>query len=253
MFLLITDVQKNILEFLGPKEIIKLYYICKKCTVEMFKEITTYTNFIIKCNIIIPPKYIHWFKTKNIALNLFKSYTKKLKYSGFIIYWFQNNVYHRIGSPAIQWPDGGEEWYENGLRHRIGGPAIIRPNKHDFWYENGVYYYEEWYEHGLQHRIDGPAIKKSNGIEEWYEHGLQHRNDGPAVVIPSNSYDYVFNIYGPYSAWYNKGLKHRIGGPAIIFNNGTEEFWEYGKKITPCGLKKKAKRERKQNQNQNQW
>jgi hypothetical protein len=250
MFLLNTDVQKNILEFLGPKEIIKLYYICKKYSVEMFKEITTYTNFIIKCNIIIPPKYIHWFKTKNIELNLFKSFTKKRLYGGFIIYWFQNNVYHRIGGPAIIRPDGREEWYENGLLHRIGGPAIIGPNNNQLWYENRVNYCEEWYEHGLLHRNDGPAIKKSNGIEEWYENGLLHRNDGPAVIMPSNSYDYMFNIDGPYSVWYNNGLKHRIGGPAIIYANGVEEFWEYGKKITLCGLKKKAKRERKQNQNQ---
>ena len=48
-----------------------------------------------------------------------------------------------------------------GLRHRIGGPAIIYPNGTRYWVQNGVL-----------HRLDGPAVENVvRGVRIWYIYG----------------------------------------------------------------------------------
>lgn len=44
---------------------------------------------------------------------------------------------HRIGGPAIIFPDGGEEWWVNGGLHRDDGPAVFSHYKPaEWWVDN---------------------------------------------------------------------------------------------------------------------
>ena len=235
MFTLCIDIQKIILEFLEPKEIIKLCNACKNNSEQMLKELTKYTNFIVKCNYIIPQSYVKWFKSKNIQISLLK---RHIIYKNYSEKYYLNGLLHRKDGPAVisHSPNKGEEWYKNGLLHREDGPAITLNGR------------KEWYKNGLLHRDDGPAITLTNGREEWYKYGLRHRDDGPAFMV-YEYFDYDMNqIPELLSIWYQNGLKHRIGGPALIWESGKQEYWENGNIITRCGLKKQAKRKRKQNQ-----
>jgi hypothetical protein len=73
MFLLATDVQKVIMEFLKPEEIKELYETCKYSKV-MFEELTKHTNFIVDCKEIVTDNIIKWFESKNIKLKLLETY-----------------------------------------------------------------------------------------------------------------------------------------------------------------------------------
>jgi len=54
--------------------------------------------------------------------------------------------------------EGNVEYFnENGQTHRLGGPAIIWPDGTKFWYVNGK-----------QQRLDGPAVEFSDGSKEWW-------------------------------------------------------------------------------------
>ena len=79
-------------------------------------------------------------------------------------------ILHRIGGPAIEYPNGINVWYQNGERHRLDGPAIE--------YANGT---KHWYQNDKRHRLDGPAVEWANGDKEWYQNGKLHRLEGPAV------------------------------------------------------------------------
>ena len=48
-----------------------------------------------------------------------------------------NGQYHRIGGPAIVWPDGYKAWLINGKRHRLNGPAIMYADGTYYWYAKG--------------------------------------------------------------------------------------------------------------------
>jgi hypothetical protein len=52
------------------------------------------------------------------------------------IHYRLNGLLHRIGGPAIIYPDGRQIWCKNGKRHRIDGPAVIFINGRKDWYEN---------------------------------------------------------------------------------------------------------------------
>lgn len=47
--------------------------------------------------------------------------------------------YHRLGGPAIIYPDG-EEWYCKGALHRLDGPAVIYPDGETRLWVNGQEY-----------------------------------------------------------------------------------------------------------------
>ena len=94
-------------------------------------------------------------------------------------YWYKKGKFHRIGGPAIEYPDGHKEWFVDGERHRIDGPAIEYPDGH-----------EEWFLDGKRHRIDGPAIELANGSKFWFVNGGFHRTDGPAVEDANGSKEY---------------------------------------------------------------
>ena len=69
-------------------------------------------------------------------------------------------ILHRLGSPAIERPDGYRSWWQNGLLHRLDGPAIERPDGYRAWYQNG-----QW------HRLDGPAVESPDGYRAWVING----------------------------------------------------------------------------------
>ena len=75
-----------------------------------------------------------------------------------------NNMYHRIGGPAIEHVGGYKAWMLFGKIHRIGGPAIERV------------YSQEWWQNGNQHRLDGPAIEFKYGDDypSWYINGVEY-------------------------------------------------------------------------------
>jgi len=55
---------------------------------------------------------------------------------------------------------GTKRWHLNNLLHREGGPALEYPNGDRYWYL-----------HGNIHRLDGPAVEWFNGDKEWWYHG----------------------------------------------------------------------------------
>lgn len=70
--------------------------------------------------------------------------------------------------------DNNQYWYKDDLYHRVGGPAIIQ--------YNGV---KIWMYEGQPHRDNGPAEIHPTGVKVWYQHGLRHRTHGPALVFPT--------------------------------------------------------------------
>lgn len=68
--------------------------------------------------------------------------------------------------------DGAQEWQNiHGKRHRIGGPAVVYPNGS-----------AEWWVDGELHREDGPALAYKCGYIRWHKHGRIHCLSGPAIV-----------------------------------------------------------------------
>lgn len=76
-------------------------------------------------------------------------------------FWYnENNEYHRLDGPAVEYNNGVKHWFKNDKFHRLDGPAIERANGTKCWYVEGK-----------RHRIDGPAIEFGNGDKSWYYHG----------------------------------------------------------------------------------
>ena len=73
-----------------------------------------------------------------------KEYTVKVDEKG-TKYWCLNGLLHRIGGPAVEYPDGEKHWCLNGLLHREDGPAIEFAGGAKAWYLNGLIYSEENY------------------------------------------------------------------------------------------------------------
>jgi hypothetical protein len=86
-------------------------------------------------------------------------------------YWMKAGLHHRIGGPAIEFPDGCKFWFREGVRHREGAPA-------EEW-SNGSKY---WYLDGYLHRNDGPAIENHDGRKLWYVRGRFIREEHPGHV-----------------------------------------------------------------------
>jgi len=149
--------------------------------------------------------------------------------------WFVNGKRHRVGAPAITDHSGNyEEWWVDGELHREDGPAAFKIGSYEFWFRNGkqhrvggpalitmlngVVFMEEWWLDGKRHREDGPAIE-SEKRQEWWLDGELHREDGPAVIDK-------FSM-----EWWVHGKRHREDGPAVVWDDGTEEWYEDGKRV----------------------
>jgi len=63
--------------------------------------------------------------------------------------YYKNNLLHREGRPAIEWPDGSKEWCVNGKLHRLGGPAIEWSDGRKEWWVDGKLYTEQDYPRAL--------------------------------------------------------------------------------------------------------
>lgn len=142
--------------------------------------------------------------------------------------WYSYGKLHRIGGPAVVYPDILEEWWVDDKLHRLDGPAEIRPD-FSVWRSHGIIHREdgpaieysdgsvEWWSVGSRHRLDGPAVICGE-TREWYKNGELHRDDGPAIIAPG------------LEVWYRKGLLHRTDGPAIVTEK-SKEWWKFGKLI----------------------
>lgn len=108
------------------------------------------------------------------------------------------------------------EWYRNGKLHRENDlPARLITD------DNEQPTLEAYFYNGKFHREnDEPAYIVTNCYKIWYNHGdIQHIlwNDGA-------------------EKWFKNGLLHREGGlPALIHADGTNEYFEYGRKLLFVG------------------
>jgi len=55
-------------------------------------------------------------------------------------------VNHRVGGPAIIWPDNSTFWYLHGRCHRDDGPAVHYTSGDSFtwWFDGRNYTFKEW-------------------------------------------------------------------------------------------------------------
>jgi hypothetical protein len=128
--------------------------------------------------------------------------------------WWKNGLRHRDNNlHAIEDSDGNKEWYKNGERHRDGDfPACVWNDGTKSWWKNGerhrdgdlpaveTIYDKEWWKNGKLHRDgDLPAIKYNNGTKWWFKNGIRHRDNGL---------------------------------PVIEWNNGTNEWLWFGKRVS---------------------
>jgi len=59
--------------------------------------------------------------------------------------WYSDGSLHRVGEPAVIFPDGTEEWWFEGERHRKDGPAITWPqNYKEWWFRGENIYNSKW-------------------------------------------------------------------------------------------------------------
>jgi hypothetical protein len=72
----------------------------------------------------------------------------------------EDDLYHRLDGPAIEYSNGDKFWYLNGKRHRLDGPAKEYSDGDKFWYKNDKF-----------HREDGPAIERINGNKYYFYNG----------------------------------------------------------------------------------
>jgi hypothetical protein len=69
-----------------------------------------------------------------------------------------------VDRPSVQvsW-DGRARWVRGGRRqmHRVGGPAVIYPNGQQLWHQEGQL-----------HREGGPEVLIFSGPRYWYRRGV---------------------------------------------------------------------------------
>ena len=61
--------------------------------------------------------------------------------------WYCGEELHRIGGPAITWPDGQQRWYYRGTLHRVDGPATswdLRRKDRGWWLYGDEYEFNTW-------------------------------------------------------------------------------------------------------------
>ena len=64
---------------------------------------------------------------------------------------------HRVGGPAVTYPNGAKLWYQNGALHREDGPAV------EYAHSGGVYWFLFGVCHGrLQHQRKVEEIKRTD-------------------------------------------------------------------------------------------
>lgn len=122
---------------------------------------------------------------------------------------------HRVDGPAAILGDGTEEYYYEGALHRDDDqPAMVSSTGE-----------REWRRYGELHRDgDLPARTGSDGEEEYFIAGRLSRAGGrPAVIRPDGR-----------TEWWLNGVRHRPTeyGPALIEADGTETFYEHGKRVS---------------------
>jgi hypothetical protein len=61
---------------------------------------------------------------------------KNYKY-WFIQYINEDNEYHRLDGPAVEYSSGKKWWYKNGKLHREDGPAVEYSDGDKYYYYNG--------------------------------------------------------------------------------------------------------------------
>lgn len=163
--------------------------------------------------------------------------------------WWWHGMRHRDEGPAREDASGTKEWYVNNKNHRVGGPAVIKSCGDTLWYLDGKL-----------HRTDGPAVVMVNGSSKWYKNGVLHREDGPAVEHRSSIDGHMLRV------WYWEGnrcseeevkwrlrdkqmrdnpprmgqelknlnsingIPHDNKGPARVWNDGTVEWFDFGKR-----------------------
>ena len=50
-------------------------------------------------------------------------------------YYYQNDTFHRLDGPAIEYIDGDTFWYQHGLLHRLDGPAMEYDTTKSWYYK----------------------------------------------------------------------------------------------------------------------
>lgn len=82
---------------------------------------------------------------------------------GTVVWKDQQDKFHCVDSPAIEYSTGGKCWYKHGVPHRIGGPAMTSPYGPDEYWVNGLKFTEEEYYQYVDHdtgEVFVPAGKK---------------------------------------------------------------------------------------------
>jgi hypothetical protein len=73
---------------------------------------------------------------------------------------------HRVGGPAVIYPNGDEMWYRYGLKHRVDGPAVMYEIGHnEWWFDGDQFSFREWLE-----KIPVPEKEKTWLILKWSEY-----------------------------------------------------------------------------------
>ncbi len=133
----------------------------------------------------------------------------------------EKTIIGREDGPAIV-SDNTTIYVKDGIIHRDDNKPAIEVNI------NYLYGRQEWRKEGKLHREgDLPAIEHVNGSKEWYKDGDLHRDGGPAI-------DHIDGT----QQWLKHNKFHREDGPAYITQNGMEQFWIDGKKLTPFEFNK---------------
>ena len=91
------------------------------------------------------------------------SMRKEIDQDGTILYYNENNEFHREDGPAIEFTNGYKEWYKNGKHHREDGPAVEYVDGTKIWYKNGKI-----------HREDGPAVEYVDGHKLYYYNNISY-------------------------------------------------------------------------------
>jgi hypothetical protein len=82
-------------------------------------------------------------------------------YPNGIRHWYNaKGDFHRLGGPAITWPNGSTQWWVNGQLHREEGPAVELAGG-----------YTAWYLRDKLHRVNGPAVTHPDGLVEYWLEG----------------------------------------------------------------------------------
>lgn len=78
-----------------------------------------------------------WLARWMAQIQLPEAIAEELERLGFGRSWWKDGMRHRVGAPAIIWPDGGREWWVKGKRHREDGPAVEHESGHQEWWFDG--------------------------------------------------------------------------------------------------------------------